>query len=112
MERDINALRNVCQIMTESDTLDALAEYWQEEMYETPDPKPIYVALRLAAKKKANAEPEIIDLVEEDEDEIFYTKWGIDAALEHRGPDRCLLGHALHRCKEVALLVLDDEDDS
>ena len=42
MERDINALRNVCQIMTEDDTLDALAEYWQEEIYEAADPKECY----------------------------------------------------------------------
>ena len=41
MLRDINAVKNVCQIMTELDTLDALAEYWQTEMYEDSD-KEVY----------------------------------------------------------------------
>ena len=49
---------------------------------------------------------------DDDDDEVFYNKWEVDAANLNRGPDRCLLGHALHRCEQTSLLVLDEEDDS
>ena len=63
-------------------------------------------------KDQSKEEAEIAIEFDEDEEEVFYNKWEIAAEAQFRGPDRCLLGHALHKCKETALLVLDEEDDS
>ena len=45
MLKDIACAKNLCQILPDLDTLDALAEYWQEEVYVESN-KQVYKDLR------------------------------------------------------------------
>lgn len=67
---------NICRVMNEDETLDALAEYWQEEIYETSD-KECYKKHRLTVKgvtaEEDEEEKKIKGDVSDDEDEEkFY----------------------------------------
>ena len=114
MLKDITFAKNMCQLLPEMDTLDALAEYWQEEIYVESD-KEHYKKIRkdTANNNNPSASAAVETLIDDDDDVVVeYNKWEVDLANQNRGPDRCLLGHALHRCENTSLLVLDEEDDS
>ena len=57
--------------MTETETIDALAEYWEEEIYINSD-KPHYKKIRDSLKKE-NKEKEIE--IDSDDDKPFYNPW-------------------------------------
>ena len=85
--------------MKETDTIEALGEYWDEKIYRAmfyADGRPIapeYLAIR-------------------DDEDIYVNKWEKKLGERDKGPDRCLKGHALHYCKGTAILVLDENDGS
>ena len=112
MIKDKAALIAICQIMSELETLDALAEYWQEQIFKESD-KDCYIKLRLDAKGQTKEEAEIVKEYDDDDgEEVFYQKWHIDEHLLHRGPDRCTLGHSLHRCENTPIQKVEDDDDN
>ena len=114
MLKDITFAKNMCQLLPEMDTLDALAEYWQDEIYELSD-KEHYKKIRKnnALNNNTSASAAVETLIDDDDDVVVeYNKWEVNAANQNRGPDRCLLGHALYRCENTSLYFLDEEDDS
>ena len=99
MIKDIAAFRAVCELMEETVTLDALAEYWQEQMYELSD-KPMYIKYRALLKGQTVEEfEERKNDSDQEDEEPLYNKWQQAADAQDKGPDRCLKGHALHLCK-------------
>ena len=112
MLKDIAIAKNMMQILPDLDTLDALAEYWQEEIYEESN-KECYKLIRKNLRNPPTNQTVDTPIDDDDDDDaVDYNKWEVDAANQNRGPDRCLLGHALHRCEYTSMLVLDEEDDS
>ena len=91
-------------------TIDALGEYWTEDIY-TKSTKPKYIAIRNAAKGK---EADDLDSGndDDDDDKKFVNKWKIESEQTSKGPDRCLKGHSLQKCVKTPLMVLDLEDNS
>lgn len=121
MKKDRAALDAVCALLKEDGTIDALAEYWLEEIYEQEedDVKPCYQKLRdelktgggkPATPATAAPTPAADDADDDSEEESKkYKKWKVNEEALHKGPDRCRLGHALEQCTKTALLVLDEE---
>ena len=46
----------------------------------------------------------------DDDEEEYVKKWEEQTNDKDKGPDRCFNGHALHYCKNTAILVLDEND--
>ena len=44
------------------------------------------------------------------DEEEYVNKWEEQTNDKDKGPDRCFNGHALHYCKNTAILVLDEND--
>ena len=116
MDKDKGALVAICRIMKEDETLDALAEFWQEEIYENSEKK-CYKDLRNKVKgltaELAEEEEKIkgSDNEDNEDEEKFYHKWEVGEDKQNRGPDRCTLGHALQLCENTTLLTVDEDDE-
>ena len=109
--------------MPDLGTLDALAEYWLDEIWEQTDEKvkPLYQRYRdekanrggvqVDQSEPAENVPDNDDEDDDDEDNLVKHGWKINDALKNKGPDRCRLGHALKACEKTALLQVDPDAD-
>ena len=112
MERQIASYRAVCSQMNELDTINALAEWWENILFKSEDTdevRPEYFQLRekLSGKTIEEIKKDKED-GDYDEDEVYWNAW--DKPDQEKGPDRCTKGHGLHRCQETPILVLDQEE--